>query len=271
VRFAFCNEGFGERPWPAVCSAIAQAGYDGVEIAPFTLGETVQDISPGGRAELRQAARDAGIEIVGLHWLLVKPEGLHISHPDVSVRERTRDYLRRLADFCADVGGSIMVFGSPRQRSIPPGATPDDTWARAVETFTGVLPTLSERSVTLCFEPLTPAETDFINTAADARRLIQQIDHPNFRLLLDTKAMTAERQAAPDLIREHADLLAHVHANDANGQAPGFGDTDFQPILAALRDIGYDAYVSVEPFEFPHEIDAIARRSLTYLRGCLST
>lgn len=269
MRFAFCNEGFGDRPWPAVCAAIAGAGCDGVEIAPFVLAETVEDIPAGARAELRQTARDAGIEIVGLHWLLVKPEGLHISHPDPAVRTRTRDYLRHLTDFCADLGGHIMVFGSPSQRSSTPRDSPADTWARAVETFTGVLPTLAERDVTLCFEPLTSAETDFITTAADARRLIQDIDHPSFRLILDAKAMAAERQPAADLIREHADLLAHVHANDANQQAPGFGDTDFRPILTALRDIGYDAYVSVEPFKFDHEIDVIARRSMTYLRGCL--
>jgi sugar phosphate isomerase/epimerase len=270
VRLGFCNEGFGERPWPAQCAAVAAAGYNGIEIAPYTLAETVESISPRARAELRQAAQEAGLEVVGLHWLLVKPEGLHISHPDAAVRGRTRDYLCHLADFCGDLGGKIMVFGSPGQRGASAGASPDEAWHWAVETFTGVLPTLAARAVTLCIEPLTSQETDFILSAEQGRRMVEEINHPNFRLILDVKAMCSESVAIPELIREHASVLAHVHANDANRQAPGFGETDFGPILAALREVDYQGYVSAEPFEFKSDIDTIARRALSYLHSCLA-
>ncbi len=143
MRFAFCNEGFGDRPWSGQCATIAQAGYDAVEIAPYTLADDVRSLSPQARVELRRAAGDAGLDVVGLHWLLVKPEGLHISHPDAAVRARTADYLRHLADFCGDLGGAVMVFGSPRQRGGSAGAGEQDAWRWAVETFTEVLPTLS--------------------------------------------------------------------------------------------------------------------------------
>lgn len=270
MRFAFCNEGFADRPWPAVCAALAAAGYDGVEIAPYTMADSVDAVPPRARTEARRVAHDAGLQIVGLHWLLVKPEGLHISHPESAVRRRTADYLRHLADFCADLGGKIMVFGSPRQRGGSAGASPDDAWRWAAETFTSVLGTLAERGVTLCIEPLTAAETDFILSAAEGRRLVEQINHPSFRLMLDVKAMATESTPIPDLIRRHADLLAHLHANDANQQAPGFGDTDFRPILGTLREIGYQGYLSVEPFQFPIEVETIARRSRHYLRECLA-
>ena len=260
MRFAFCNEGFTDRTWPAVCAAIAEAGYDGVEIAPFTLAESVQAVSPHAREELRRAAHDAGLEVVGLHWLLVKPEGLHISHPDAAVRARTRDYLRHLADFCADLGGKVMVFGSPKQRGGTAGASP--------ELFRAVAPTLEERNVTLCFEPLGRGDTDFINTAGAARKLVEEVASPRFRLILDAKAMCDEGEPA-GIIRQHADLLAHVHANDANLEAPGFGATDFRPILAALREVGYGGYVSVEPFRFPMDTGEIARRARQYLAQCL--
>jgi len=269
MRFAFCNEGFGERSWPAVCSALAEAGYDGVEIAPFALGETVQEISARQRADIRRVAHDAGLEIVGLHWLLAKPEGLHVSHADAKVRARTRDYLCHLVDFCADLGGKIMVFGSPRQRGRVDDASGDDTWRWAAETFAGVLAAAAERAVSLCIEPLGPDETDFITTASEGRRLVEDLSHPNFRLILDVKAMSSEGRPIADIIREQRDLLAHVHANDANRQGPGFGDTDFMPILEALREIRYDGYVSVEPFEFVPDVDAVARRSVRYLRECL--
>lgn len=248
---------------------LAEAGYDGVEIAPYTFARDVCDISPSARAEIRKVAEDAGLRIVGLHWLLASPEGLHIAHPDEAVRARTADYLRALADFCADLNGKVMVFGSPNQRGGSAGATPEQAWRWAVETFRSVLPTLAEREVTICFEPLTTEETHFVNTAAEARKLIGEVAHPKFRLLLDVKAMCRESVPVPDLIRANRDLLAHVHANDANRQAPGFGNVDFRPILAALGEINYQGYVSLEPFEFPLDVGAIANRSLAYLKSLL--
>lgn len=269
MHFAFCNEGFGDRPWPAVCAALAAAGYQGVEVAPFTLGERAEHLPAPRRAELRRAAEEAGLQIAGLHWLLVKPEGLHISHPETSVRARTRDHLRHLADLCADLGSRVMVFGSPGQRGRLEGVSADQAWAWAVETLEGALPALAERGVTLCFEPLSPAETNFVTSAAEGRRLVEQIGHPNLRLTLDVKAMCSEAEPPAETIRAQADLLGHVHANDANRQAPGFGAVDFRPILSALREVGYGGYVSVEPFEFAQEVEEVARRSLHYLRECL--
>jgi len=269
MHFAFCNEGFGERPWPAVCSALAEAGYNGVEVAPFTLADAVQEVSARQRADIRRAAHDVGLEVVGLHWLLVKPEGLHISHPDAPVRTRTRDYLRHLADFCADLGGGIMVLGSPRQRGRLGEPGPEQTWQWAAETLAGALPTAAERNVTLCIEPLGSDETDFVTTAEEGRRLVQQIDHPNFRLILDVKAMSTEARPIPDIVREQRDVLAHVHANDPNRQGPGGGALDFQPILGALCEIRYDGYVSVEPFEFDSDAETVAHRCIRYLHECL--
>ncbi len=269
MRFAFCNEGFGDRPWPAVCSVLAEAGYDGVEIAPFTFADSVQLISPAQRADIREAARQAGLEIAGLHWLLAAPEGMHLSHPDASVRSRTTDYIRHLADFCADLGGTVMVLGSPRQRGRVGDTPAEQTWRWAADTIAGALPTAQERGVTLCIEPLGPQETDFVNSAREARRLIEELRHPRFRLMLDVKAMCTEDRPPAAIIRENEDILAHVHANDENRQGPGFGEVDFAPILEALRDLHYTGYVSVEPFEFRPDAEAVARRSLEYLRQCL--
>jgi sugar phosphate isomerase/epimerase len=269
MHFSFCNEGFGERPWPAVCTSLADAGYHGVEVAPFTFANSVQEISARQRAEISEAAHDAGIEVVGLHWLLTKPEGLHISHTDSAVRGRTRDYLCHLVDFCGDLDGRIMVLGSPAQRGRTGGATDEQAWQWAVETLGEVMPTAEERGVTLCIEPLGPDETDFVNTAEDGRRLAREIGHPNFRLMLDVKAMCTEDVPIPEIIRSSQDLLAHVHANDENRQAPGCGDVDFGPILGTLREIGYNGYVSVEPFQFEPDAETVARRSLLYLHECL--
>src|SRR5205807_2388144 len=85
----------------------------------FTFGESVTQISPGRRREIRRAAEDAGVEIVGLHWLLASPKGLHIHTRDEAVRRKTVDYLKALVDFAGDVGAPVMVFGSPAKRRGP--------------------------------------------------------------------------------------------------------------------------------------------------------
>jgi sugar phosphate isomerase/epimerase len=89
---------------------------------------------------------------------------------------------------------------------------------------------------------------------------------PNFKVILDVRAMTSEAKPIPQIIRESRGEFAYVHANDANMKGPGFGDVDFRPIAAALREVGYDGTVSVEVFKFDEGPEVIATRSLEYLR-----
>ena len=266
VRFGICNEMFEGWAWEDVCQAAAEAGYDGIEVAPFTLAERVTDISAERRRELVAVARKAGLEIIGLHWLLVSPKGLYINTPDDAVRTQTVEYFIAMVHCCADLGGRVMVVGSPKQRNLLPGLSREKAWALAQDSFRRILPAAAARGVTLCLEPLAPEETDFINTAAEARGFVEEINHPNLRLILDVKAMSSEGRPIPDIIRENAQVVAHVHANDANKRGPGFGDTDFASIAAALREIGYQDWVSVEVFDFTPDPVTIARESRRYLR-----
>ncbi len=265
MKFAICNETFGDWPWERVCALLARLGYSGAELAPFTFGEAVTEISAERRREIRAVADDHGLEIVGLHWLLAAPKGLHIHSGDAALRQRTVDYLRALVDFAGDLGARVMVFGSPAQRRLEAGDV-EGAWVRTQDSFRQLLPTLTERGVILCQESLPPPEADFITTAAEAARMVREIDHPCFRLMLDVKSMSAEPQSPAEIIREWAPLVEHVHANDANRRGPGFGDTDFRPIAAALRDAGYDRYVSVEVFDYTPDPETIARESLRYLK-----
>jgi sugar phosphate isomerase/epimerase len=266
MRFAICNELFEKWPWQRICEFVAGAGYDGVEVAPFTLAELVTEVPPERRRELRHQAQQVGLEVVGLHWLLVSPKGLYINGPDAAVRARTAQYLAHLVDFCADLGGRVMVLGSPKQRNVAEGLTYEQAWELAKEALRPPLERAAARGVTICLEALSPAETNFLNTAAQVRRFVQEVEHPNLKLMLDVKAMSSEGRAIPEIIRENGDLLAHVHANDANMRGPGFGDTDFGPIAQALRDIGYDGFVSVEVFDFKPDPQTIATQSLAYLK-----
>src|SRR5205085_6493603 len=117
-----------------------------------------------------------------------------------------------------------------------------------------------QRGVTICFEPLAPVETNFINTAADAIRFTGQFGSPNFKIILDVKAMCSESKPIPQIIRESSPHFAHFHANDKNLKGPGFGEVNFQPIAAALKEVGYAGFVSVEVFDFDGGADTIASK-----------
>jgi sugar phosphate isomerase/epimerase len=267
IRFAICNELFEKWPLERVMTCCAGLGYDGVEVAPFTLAKDIRELSPRRVRELRRAAAGAGISIIGLHWLLKSPEGLSINGPDPEVRENTRDFMFALIRLCRELGGHVLVFGSPGQRSVQEGDTYAAVWARSVEMFRLCGEEAERRGATIALEPLTAKETNFLTTARETVRLIQEVSRPAVRLHLDVKAMVGGERKSPDwVIIENKDHLAHFHANDANLRGPGFGDTDFRPIARALHEIGYDGYVSVEVFDFSPDPETIATRSLAYLR-----
>ncbi len=271
MRFAICNELFGEQDFERTCATVAATGYDGIELAPFTLAPSIDQLSPAQRIALRRTAEDAGLEVVGLHWLLAKTEGLHLTSADAEVRARTTRYLEELARACADLGGTVLVFGSPGQRSLQPGTTPAQALDRASEVFERALPTIADAGVQLCIEPLSTAETDFITTCAMGAALVERLAHPAFGLHLDVKAMCSENEPVETLVRRHGADAFHFHANDANLRGPGSGDVDFAPIFAALRDTGYRGWVSVEVFDYSPDPETIATESLRYMQGVWDT
>jgi sugar phosphate isomerase/epimerase len=270
VRFAICNETFEGWDHARVCRFVAGLGYQGLEVAPFTLAPRVTDVSAERRRQLRREAEECGLQIIGLHWLLARTEGLQLTAADEGVRRRTAEYLVELARCCRDLGGDLMVFGSPAQRRIPTGATRAQATEYAADTFRQALPGVADCGVKICLEPLSPPEADFINTCAEAVDLLDRVNHPNFVLHLDVKAMATDEAPAPVLIRRHAARAGHFHANDVNKRGPGFGDTDFVPIFRALRESGYAGWVSVEVFDYTPDPEAIARRSIEYMQRCVS-
>lgn len=268
MKYAICNETFEGWDHARVCDRVAELGYGGLEVAPFTLAPRITDVSAGRRTELRRQAETAGVTVIGLHWLLARTEGFHLTSSDTDVRRRTGRYLADLAHAAADFGGNILVLGSPLQRKIPAGATRRQAEDFALDAIGHCLPALEQTGVVLALEPLTPAETDFLNTAAEAVGVIRRLAHPNVRLHLDVKAMSAESEPTPDVIRANAADTVHFHANDPNKRGPGFGATDFKPIFRALREAGYNGWVSVEVFDYSPDPDTIARECIRYMREC---
>ena len=265
IKFAICNEIFQGWRLEDAFAFVKEVGYEGIEIAPFTLAERVEQISPEERKRIRELAEKLGLEIVGLHWLLVSPPGMHLTTPDDSVREQTKAYFRELIRFCADLGGKIMVVGSPKQRSLVAGDTYEAAWERTKTFFSDLLPLAEELNITFCIEAL-PNETDFIPTLDEALRFVREMNHPNLQTMIDVKSATNEGLKLDEAVRKAAPHLRHVHANDVNRLGPGMGEVDFTPLAKALKEINYDGFVSVEVFDFTPGAERIAKESLDYLR-----
>ncbi len=270
MKFAICQELFENWEWGRQCEFAASLGYTGLEVAPFTLGERISDVSPDQRAELRSVAEAHGMQIIGLHWLLAKTEGLHLTTSDAAVRQATSDYFIELGHACADLGGTLMVLGSPFQRNLEDGMSMEQALDNAAEVLKRALPVFADRGVEICMEPLTKKETNFINTCAEATHLIELVGEPNLTLHQDVKAMLgAEEKSIPELIHEYRGRVGHFHVNDTNLLGPGMGETEYRPILKALLDAEYDGWVSVEVFDYSPGAEHIAKQSIDYMQGIL--
>lgn len=276
MKFALCNELF--ESWntdrgfdfPRVLEYVARCGYDGIEVAPFTIDGDAFRISSSRRTEIRRQVDRAGLTLTGLHWLLARTEGYYLTSPDAVVRQRTAEYFIELVRLCADLGGKYLVLGSPLQRNLLPGTTFDHAMDYAAGTLVQILPTLEQCDVRIAVEPLARSETDFLNTAAEAVQLIRRIGTPErIALHLDCKAMSDEAISIPELIRQNRENLIYFHANDPNLQGPGFGQLAFGPVLQALEEIGYDGWVSVEPFDYSPGVETLAEKSLACLKEAL--
>lgn len=275
MRFSLCNEVLGDMPFENQCAFAAALGYEGLEVAPFTLGAVPEGLTAALVAETRRAAEAAGIAITGLHWLMVEPKGLSITSGDAQTRQRTTEIGRRLVTLCAELGGSVLVHGSPQQRMLPEaGAAAAEARAWAADYFVEMAEAAASAGVVYCVEPLGPSETNFINSVAEAAALIDAIGVPSLKTMIDTKAaLQAERQRVPDLLDDWLPTgkIAHLQLNDKDGAAPGMGPTDFGAIVAAIGRNGYAGTVAIEPFVYEPSRAAVAAYTIGYLRGLLAT
>jgi sugar phosphate isomerase/epimerase len=272
MKLSLCNEVLRALDFPAQCALAKALGYDGLEVAPFTLADEPHRLPYDRRTELRRIAEDAGLAITGLHWLLLVPQGLSITSERHGERRRAVAIMRGLIELCADLGGKVLVHGSPGQRQIAPGQSAAAALAHAGESFAAIAGDAEQAGVTYCIEPLARSETPLINTVEEAAAIVRAIESPAVRTMIDTCAAgQAETPPIPDLIERWlpGGEVAHIHLNDPNRRAPGQGALPFAPILAALRRQGYAGIASVEPFVYEPDGPTSAARAIGYLKGLL--
>jgi sugar phosphate isomerase/epimerase len=267
-QYSICNEIFERIPFHKTCQAVRAAGYSGIEIAPFTLSPKPVVLSYAERKQYRSAMDSEGLRFAGLHWLMVAPEGLHVTTPDSELRARSWQHIHGLIDLCADLGDDgVMVFGSPKQRSTTAGSTVEDATKRLEDGLGEVSGHAMERSVTVLLEALPRSQSDVVTTLGEAVRIVRRINSPAIRSMFDTHNAEDETEAHTEVLNRYFEYVHHVHVNEMDGRHPGTGAYDFAGILKVLKQRNYSRWISLEVFDFSAGADNIARQSLSYLQS----
>jgi D-psicose/D-tagatose/L-ribulose 3-epimerase len=278
MKFALCNEVLQPLPFAEQCRVAAALGYDGLEVAPFTLADNPMNISDAQAAGFKRVAVEHGLQIFGLHWLLVAPAGLSIVSDDEALRLKTTAVMQRMVELCSLMGGTYLVHGSPKQRSVPPGQTHAVALDRARDCLTQAVLRAEACGVTYCIEPLSAKETDLFNTVAQAAQLVDDIHSPAFKTMIDCSAAGQSEVESISALMEKwmpSGRIGHVQVNDPNRRGPGQGDMRFKPIMATLLRMyaqqHYSGIIAVEPFDYVPDGMGSAAHSIGYLRGIMQS
>lgn len=241
-------------------------GCHGVELAPSILWPEPVDASEEERRRVAALIRRHDLEVAGFHALLYSRPDLQL-FKDQDSRRQTVEYLGRLARLCGDLGGRVMVFGSPRNRARN-GRDYAESLAWAAEGFRAAAEEATRAGILLCIEPLAPGETDFIRSNDEGMELVRLVNHPHFRLHLDAKAMIESGEDYETSCAKYGAGAAHMHVGDPGLAPPGSTGVDHAPIGRAVRRSGYQGYVSIEMHRGFGPSREVIARSVAYVRRC---
>lgn len=268
MRYAVCNEIFGAMPFARACRIARQAGFEGMELAPFALfgAFTDHEISHA-MPQIARVLKDEGLAFAGFHWLMAKPDGLHLASPDPFVRSRSWDHLRFLLDCAGALGGGVLVLGSPKQRSTPPGMTRSQVLDILADQLSRLAPHAQDCNSLILPEALSPDQSDVITSMQEAAELVEGINHPAVRMMFDFHNARAESDPPEVLIERHIRHIAHIHINEKDGGPPGSGSTSYVPSMKVLHAAGYKGWISMEIFTVPEDPWPILEKAVTTMKN----
>ena len=191
-------------------------------------------------------------------------EGLCLSSPDASIRDRTVARLVDDVEMAARLGALVVVGLLQGLRTDEPETAVANE--RIADALARVSRVAEERGVRIVLEPVNHLQVGFNHTAAEVTELIARIGSPAVGLMLDTIHMNIEERSMLDVIREHGRTLGHFHLAETNGGLYGSGNLDFAGVLSALETAGYEGYVSVKIYRTA-SWDLAARSAVESLRG----
>ncbi|CAA7612585.1 sugar phosphate isomerase/epimerase [Magnetospirillum sp. SS-4] len=241
MKFAVSNIALTAHDHLAELERLAPLGVTGLEVAPSRVWKDGWDAA--GIAAYRRAVEAAGLTVVGLHSLFFDRPHLGL-FKDPASRAETLDFMVALSALCRDLGGRTLIYGGGRRRGELPAT---EAHAETRRFLSELLPRIESHGTVLCFEPLGPKDSDFLNSAAECRAVVDEIRHPALGLQLDAKALVENGETGPETFAAVSGRLDHFHANDPGLVVPGStGAVDHALLGRRLKAIGYDGWVSAE-------------------------
>ena len=219
---------------------IKEAGLDGIEIPIFN-----PPAFPAAAIRGELAKYD-----LRCTTCTVIPRGLSLGDPDAGIRRSTREYVATVLKAAAEVGAELLVgpVYSPVGYFTGVRRTGEE-WNRAVESWQELRPTVAE-TVPVAIEPLNRFETYFLNTIDDAARLCDAVNDPRIGILIDTFHANIEEKSIAAALQRAGRHLKHLHTCENDRGIPGSGNVDWPGFFQAVRDVGYDGWLTIESFGF---------------------
>ena len=272
MNYALCNELFGSTELETAAAISKKAGYGGIEFAPYTVfgSFSAADVKAGIESVKKALARSE-LAFVGFHWLLVDSKPMSLVSPDKALRDAALDRLRLLLSASGELGGGVLVLGSPKQRSSVAG---QGSGAAAALLRDGLC-SLGDHAVncnsTLLIESLDHTQCDTINTLAQAQDLIDATSSPGLAGMFDFHNCGDEKESWDALIRRYSGIIKHVHINEWDGGPPGTGDSDYAPAFKALKEIAFGGWISMEIFTQPGDAAGTVSDALAFMKNMEET
>ncbi|HXF81496.1 MAG TPA: 5-keto-L-gluconate epimerase [bacterium] len=244
--------------WREGIALAAELGYEGVELA-------VRDPAAVDPEALARAARSAGLAVpaIGTGQAYLK-DGLSLCDADEGVRTRAIERMEAHIRLAGSLGAAVIV-GLLRGRLAGGGPA---ARARLERSLHALLPIAERAKVPILIEPINRYETDFLTTIDEVVAFARRLGSPVLGVLADTFHMNIEERSMTAALAAAGERLRHVHVADSNRLAPGWGHLDFAAIIRALREIGYDGFLSAEILPQP-DPRAAARQVVAHLRPLL--
>jgi sugar phosphate isomerase/epimerase len=226
---------------PQLGPAIADAGFSFLELHVERHLKTLDDDD----AFQPELARIQGAPIPALVANCFVPGKLKITGPEADLA-RLEEYVKTAFARAQRAGLQMIVFGSGGARQIPEGYDRERAWQQLLDFGQMIAPLAATHQVTVVVEPLSQLDCNVLTSVGEAGRYVKEVDHPHFRLLVDSYHWSRDNDSFDDIV-QYGPLLRHVHiATTASRLAPGFEPCDFSDFFRALKLSGYDGPISIE-------------------------
>lgn len=268
MKYAICNELFGKMDFEVSCQLISKNGYTGIEIAPFTIFSNRYELDSLNLMKINQikaVLKKNNLQFVGFHWLFLGFSGFHLFSSDYKIRENTYNHLKKLIDLVGELGGGLLVLGSPEERKIV-NMSFENAERILVERLKELINHLKNNGAMILLEALPRKYTNFINTLEQAKNMIDRINSDQVKGMFDFHNCTDEKETWADLIDRYFTIIKHVHLNDIDGSYPGSGTSNFLPAFRIMKKRNYKHWISLEIFKKPKDPEYVICQLHKYLR-----